>query len=113
MTEQHHHHHHEHRPRNEPVVLEIGEELGALVVYTDAALLHEEIEISPAAEDGRRSHKDVLERLVGAGSVHVAVFDRLERGAYTLWHRGEARTRGVAIAGGEVAELDWRTPAAV
>jgi hypothetical protein len=53
----------------------------------------------------------VLERLVGGGSVHVAVFDRLERGTYTLWHRGEARSRGVPIAGGEIAELDWRTPA--
>ena len=100
--------HHEHRLHTEPVVLEIGEELGALVVYTDAALRHEEIEISPAADDGRRSHKDVLERPVDGRSVHAAVFDRLERGTYTLWHRGEARVRGVAIAGGEVAELDWR-----
>ena len=102
------HHHHERRPRTEPVVLEIGEELGALVVYTDRALLHEEIEISPAADDRRRSHKGVLERHVGGGCVHVAVFDRLERGTYTLWHRGAARSRGVAVAGGEVAELDWR-----
>jgi|SRR5438034_270447 len=104
-----HHHHHEHRPRTEPVVLEIGGELGALVVYTDAVLLHEEIELSPAADDDRRSHKDVLERLVGGRSVHAAVFDRLERGTYTLWHRDGERARGVAIAGGEITELDWRS----
>jgi hypothetical protein len=103
-----HHHHHEHRPRTEPVVLEIGGELGALVVYTEAALVHEEIEISPAADDGHRSHKDVLERLVGGRSVHAAVFDRLEGGEYTLWHRDEARACGVRVAGGEIAELDWR-----
>jgi len=101
--------HHEHRLHTEPVVLEIGGELGALVVYTDAVLLHEEIEISPAADDERRSHKDVLERLVDGRSVHAAVFDRLERGAYTLWHRDAERARGVAIAGGAVAELDWRS----
>jgi hypothetical protein len=101
--------HHEHHLHTEPVVLEIGGELGALVVYTDAVLLHEEIEISPAADDERRSHKDVLERLVDGRSVHAAVFDRLERGAYTLWHRDEERARGVAIGGGEVAELDWRS----
>jgi hypothetical protein len=103
-----HHHHHEHRLRPEPVVLEIGGELGALVVYTDAALLHDEIEISPAADESRRSHKDVLERLAGGRSVHAAVFDRLEQGEYTLWHRGEALTRGVPVLGGEIAELDWR-----
>jgi len=103
-----HNHHHEHRPRSEPVVLEIGGELGALVVYTDAALLHEEIEISRTGADDRRSHKDVLERLVGGQSVHAAVFDRLEGGEYTLWHREVACARGVAVVGGEIAELDWR-----
>jgi len=103
-----HHHHHEHRPRTEPVVLEIGGELGALVVYTDAALLHEEIEISPAADDGCRSHKDVLERLIGARSVQAAVFDRLEGGRFTLWHRDEARAREVRVVGGEITEVDWR-----
>ena len=98
--------HHQHRPHTENVVLEIGEVLGALVVYTDAALLHEEIEISRAGDDARRSHKDVLERRVNGASIHAAVFDRLERGVYTLWHRGEPFAHGVAIAGGLVAELD-------
>jgi hypothetical protein len=101
--------HEQHRPHTENVVLEIGEELGALVVYTDATLLHEEIEVSPVADDMRRSHKDVLERLVNGRTLYAAVFDRMERGTYTLWHRDEARTRDVAIAGGVVAELDWRT----
>ncbi|HXJ68409.1 MAG TPA: hypothetical protein VNM39_05850, partial [Verrucomicrobiae bacterium] len=53
-----------HRPHEEAVVLELGEELGALVVYTDRALLHQEIEISPEGDDDGRSHKDVLERVV-------------------------------------------------
>jgi len=97
--------HHEHRPHTEHVVLEIGGELGALIVYTDPALLHEEIEISPAGDDDRRSHKDVLERRTGVRSHHVAVFDRLERGTYTLWHHGEPLARGVAVAAGQVAEL--------
>lgn len=100
--------HHEHRPHTEHVVLELGDELGALVVYTDAALLHEEIEISSSADDSQRSHKDVLERRAGGRSHHVAVFDRLERGTYTLWHRGAPLARRVAVAGGEVAELDCR-----
>jgi hypothetical protein len=97
-----------HRPHDEPVVLEIGEELGALIVYTDPSLLHTEIEISPAGEDGSRSHKDVLERVAGGRSFYAAVFDRLPDGAYTLWYGGEPRARGAAIAGGAIAELDWR-----
>jgi hypothetical protein len=100
---------HNHRPHTEPVVLEIGDELGALIVYTDEALLHEEIEISPAGTDDHRSHKDVLERVVNGRSLHAAVFDRVEHGTYTLWHRGTARSRGVAVSGGKIAELDWRT----
>jgi hypothetical protein len=103
------HEHEPHRVHTENVVLEIGEELGALVIYTDPGLLHEEIEISPAADDAQRSHKDVLERRVGGRSFYAAVFDRLERGAYTLWHRDEVLERGVSIAGGLVAEVDWRT----
>jgi hypothetical protein len=109
VSDAHHHHHHEHRPRTEPVVLELGDELGALLVYTDPALLHDEIEISPSGDDAQRSHKDVLERQAGGRSHHVAVFDLLERGSYTLWHRGAPLARGVSVAGGEVAELDCRT----
>jgi hypothetical protein len=100
-----------HRPHEEPVVLELGAELGALVVYTDPALLHTEIEISPAGDDAARSHKDVLERVVGGRSLYAAVFDRVPSGSYTLWHAGEARTRGASIAGGTIAEVDWTTVA--
>lgn len=104
----------QHRPHTEHVVLELGGALGALVVYTDPELLHEEIEISPAADDALRSHKDVLERRAGGHSHHVAVFDRLERGTYTLWHRGAAFARDVEVSGGAVTELDRRTgPAGV
>ncbi len=103
----HDHHAEAHRPHSEPVVLEIGGELGALVVRTDPALLHREIEISRAGKDERRSHKDVLERVVGGRSIYAAVFDRLPGGAYTLWYEGVARARGVTVAGGAIDEVDW------
>jgi hypothetical protein len=107
-THGHDHHLAAHRPHEEAVVLELGEELGALIVYTDPALLHAEIEISPAGADGDRSHKDVLERVVAGRSLYAAVFDNVPTGTYTLWHDGAAITRGAAVAGGEIAELDWR-----
>jgi hypothetical protein len=105
----HDHHLEAHRPHEEAVVLELGGELGALVVYTDASLLHTEIEISADGSDHERSHKDVLERVVAGRSVYAAVFDRVPAGTYTLWHDDVARTRGATVAGGAVAELDWRT----
>ena len=105
----HDHHAAAHRPHPEPVVLELGGDLGALVVYTDPRLLHTEIEISPADDDTARSHKDVLERVLPGRSLYAAVFDRVHAGTYTLWHDGFAKRRGVQVHGGHVAELDWRT----
>jgi len=103
----HDHHLEAHRPHEEQVVLEIGEDLGALVVYTDPSLLHTEIEISPEGEDANRSHKDVLERVVAGRSFYAAVFDKLPAGSYPRWHGDVARTRGAPIAGGEIAEIRW------
>jgi hypothetical protein len=96
------------RPHPEHVVLDIGEDLGALIVYTDAAMLGVEIEISPRGEDDRRSHKDVLEREINGRPAYTAVFDKVPEGTYTLWVDDTARARNVAISGGEIAELDWR-----
>ena len=100
------------RPHPEYVVLDIGGDLGALIVYTDAALYGTEIEISPEGADEDRSHKDVLERAIGDRAAFTAVFDRLPEGAYTLWTEGVPRVRGVQVSGGAVAELDWASVAA-
>jgi hypothetical protein len=100
--------HHSHRPHPEQVVLEIGADLGALVIYTDARVHGTEIEISPAQADDDRSHKEVLNRPVAGRATYAAVFDRLAGGSYTLWVSDVAVTRGVAIAGGSITELDWR-----
>jgi hypothetical protein len=106
------HEHYAGRSHPEFVVLEIGEDLGALIVHTDAHMHGIEVEISPTDDDCARSHKEVLERTVGGRPAFTAVFDRLPGGTYTLWTGGVARTRGVAVAGGEISELSWaRSPA--
>ena len=102
------HEHFSDRPHPEQVVLEIGADLGALVVYTDGSLHGVEIEISRTGHDDRREHKEVLNRPAAAGRIHAAVFDRLADGGYTLWVRDVAVARGVEIAGGRITELDWR-----
>jgi hypothetical protein len=110
VSHDHGHHHEDYaaRPHPEFVVLDIGEDVGALIVHAPPMLVGTEVEISPADQDARRSHKDVLERRINGRPAYTAVFDGLREGTYTLWSHDVARTRGVAITGGTIAEIDWR-----
>ncbi len=124
MAHTHHDHAHDHghghshdhpvenyaaRKHPEFVVLDIGEELGALIIYADQAMHGREIEISPAGKDSARSHKEVLERREGDRPAFTAVFDALPTGTYTLWVDDRPRARNVNINGGAVVQLDWRS----
>ena len=104
------HHHAVAEVRTQPVVLDLGDGVGALVVHTGPELLGAEIEISPTGKDSEREHKQVLCRRMGATVATVLVFDNLPEGDYTLWLDGNARTRAVHVRGGSVTELDWHTP---
>jgi hypothetical protein len=96
------------RSHPEFIVLDIGDDVGALIVHADPDMHGIEIEISPVGDDGRRSHKQVLERNIDHHPAFTAVFDGLAAGAYTLWVQGMARARGVSVEACAVAELDWR-----
>ena len=95
------------RAHPEHVVLDIGGEIGALIVHTDGGMHGVEVEISATGNDDERSHKDVLEREINGRPAYTAVFDKIREGTYTLWVDGVARSRGVTITGAEIAELDW------
>ena len=96
------------KPRHtQQVVLDIGEDVGALIVYTAATFLNHEIEIGPLEIEWLRTHTEVRERRVGGSSVCAAVFPELPAGAYTLWWSG-AQGEPVTIADGAVGEVDWR-----
>jgi hypothetical protein len=97
------------RPHPEPVVLDIGGSIGALIVYADEALIDTPVEVSPAGADDGKFHQHVLERPMPEGTSYAAVFDKIAEGKYTLWLHGEPRARDFEITGGEVAEVDWRT----
>ena len=109
-----HTHNHEtagenHAARRHPehVVLDIGGDIGALIVHTRAAMLGVEVEISATGQDDRRSHKDVLEREINGRPAYTAVFDNMCAGTYTLWIDDVACERDVVVGGGAVSELDW------
>jgi hypothetical protein len=95
------------RRHAQPVVLDIGQEIGALIVHTDGSMTGVEVEISPTGRDDARSHKDVLEREVRGRPAYAAVFEEVREGAYTLWVNDQARERDVLIRGGSISELDW------
>jgi len=102
-----HHNRYADRRHPEAVVLDLGEDVGALIVHTEADMHGVEVEISASGEDERRSHKEVLEREISGRPAYTAVFDNIREGSYTLWVDGVARERGVVVSGGSVAELDW------
>jgi hypothetical protein len=103
-----HHHHFAAGVRSQPVVLDLGDGIGALIVRTDPELLGVEVEISPAGADSDRQHKEVLQRTMGPETVNVLVYDNLPQGEYTLWVGDIARASNVRVESGSVAELDWR-----
>ena len=98
------------RPHPEPVVLNIGGALGALVVSWSAAELDTPIEISPTGQDATREHQHILERPLVGRTVYAAVFDAITEGSYSLWVAGEAVERDVEIRGGHVTQLRWDAP---
>jgi len=115
------------------VLLDIGADVGAVVVYTPAGLLGAEIEVCPA---GRRDappvdgqdwwlgewrahghahdtapawpHVAVLSRPTPGGPRPAAVFPGLRAGSYELWLRpGQPTALTVSVSGGGVTQVDW------
>jgi hypothetical protein len=95
------------RRHPEHVVLDLGGDIGALILHTRAEMLGVEVEISATGQDDQRSHKDVLEREINGRPAFTAVFDNIRQGTYTLWIDDVACERDVVVTGGSVSELDW------
>ena len=87
------------------VVLNVGADIGALVLYTPADLDGEEIEIStPGA---RRTHSQVRERRAGGSVQHAAVYPGLAAGDYTVWRDATTPAGIVTVSGGHVTSYHW------
>jgi hypothetical protein len=89
-------------------VLDVGEDVGALLLYTPAELVGCEIEVSPLGRPHQRTHTEVLRRSVGGKEVYAALYAALAAGVYRIWHDDRSRERRVTVVGGEVAQVDWR-----
>ena len=104
-----HAHHHATGPTGAgSVVLEIGGDIGVLVLHVPAALLGQEIEISKSGPgDLRRTHSLVRERHTASGVAFAAVYPGVPAGEYTIWAGPDTPAGPVTITGGQVTRFTW------
>jgi hypothetical protein len=90
------------------VIMELGADIGALILYTPADLDGAEIEVSRHGDRlDRRTHSQVRQRHVANVTKYAAVYSTLAAGEYTIW-RDEDRPAGtVTIAGGQITTCRW------
>src|SRR5271166_2992537 len=93
---------HDDRVHTESVVLDIGQDVGALIIYTKAELRGREIEVSPRGSGAKRVHVEVLERRINGRPVFAAVFPGLRAGGYEIWGNSPSPSGTASIVGGEI-----------
>ena len=99
---------HDHRPKRvhtEPIVLDIGEGFGALIVYAGPELAGHEIELSRSDQAGR-VHTEIHERVANGKTVFVGVFPDLPEGTYRLLTESPLQPQ-VEIRSGLITEVNW------
>jgi hypothetical protein len=89
------------------VVLELGADVGALVLYTPAELDGREIEISRDDQGARRTHSQVRPRHMTTGTRYAAVYPDLAAGPYTIWADEQDPAGRVVITGSRVTNWSW------
>ena len=99
------------------VLLDIGGDVGALVVSMAPEMVGVEIEIAPVGGShghdhghGHRPHVAVVDRPVTDGHQPSLVFPDLVEGSYELFDKGQDTVLLTAeIIGGQVTFLEWPT----
>ncbi|MBO0801690.1 MAG: hypothetical protein J2P25_01245 [Nocardiopsaceae bacterium] len=91
------------------VILELGGDIGVLVLHAPARLHGTEIEISPenGGPHGGHTHSLVRERATTSGISYAAVYPGIPAGRYTIWGDDGAAVGTVVISGGQVASFRW------
>ena len=100
-------HSHHHEAGQGSTVLDIGDDVGALVLYTSLELVGAEIEISPDGDPDRRRHVAVHPRQYPGGTAYAAVYYGLEAGSYQLWAADGSVALTVTIEGNTITEAVW------
>jgi hypothetical protein len=114
-----HGHVHEENPwagRGTSVLLDIGGDIGALVVTMPREMVGTEVEIRPVgvttSGPEHHPHVAVVQRPLGARLVPSLVYPDLREGDYELYVKGTDLVElRVSVDGGMVAEAEWPTEA--
>lgn len=97
-----------HTVRGGPPVLDIGGDIGAMVVLMEPAAAGTELHLRSADEPPTFVHTGVWTRPHGTASVTAAVFPELVAGTYWVLDTDGHDVRPVVIGGGELTEIDLR-----
>ena len=101
---------HAHAPEQAPenvndLILDIGADIGALIIRAAPERDQAEIEISPAGSEQVRTHNIVRRREAVSGAVYAAVFPALSAGDYVVWRDAATPAGTVVVHGGQVASF--------
>jgi hypothetical protein len=97
-----------HTVRGGPPVLDIGGDIGAMVVLMEPATAGTELHLRSEHEPPIAVHTGVWTRPHGTATITAAVFPELIEGGYWVLDADGHDVRPVAIAGGELTEIDLR-----
>lgn len=92
------------RIHTEHALLDIGEDIGALVIYTTREFLGKEIQVSQKGS-ARMIHTAIWERRFNGQVSLAGIYPFLPEGDYIIWVHP---SHEVTITGGSVAEIDLR-----
>lgn len=114
MGAPHPHHHHEEIPYDdrspeepESLLLDIGGDVGALVLYADESCLGTEVDLTPVGTpQDHRVHTMIRRRRAPALEFVAGVYPALTAGRYTVWGLDGSPIAEVEVEGGRVAEVD-------
>jgi hypothetical protein len=102
-------------PRDGPpdaLVLDIGGDIGALVLYADPEWLGQEIDLTPdGAPRSHHLHTMIRRRRVADREVIAGVYPEVVAGVYTLWRPEGDPLATITVEGGAVTEVDGRRSA--
>jgi len=104
----HHTHHVDTPSRAGSVMLDLGGDIGALILDAPAELNGREIEISRAGGTrARHTHSMVRERITADGVSYAAVYISVPAGEYVIWRDNDTPAGTVTVDGGQIAHFSW------
>jgi hypothetical protein len=90
----------------EALVLDIGGDVGALILYADEGCLGQEIDLTPTgAPRSHHVHTMIRRRRAVEREFIAGVYPELVAGTYTVWGTDDHPLGEVTVVGGQVSEF--------